>query len=73
MDSARFKLEDESVVSAKKGRAVDASIQLAYTRAIRRARRFVYIENQARQKEMSFPKLVWFSLVLILAHVSNNI
>ena len=32
MASAPFKLED---VSAKKGRAVDASIQLAYIRAIR--------------------------------------
>ena len=43
-------------VSAKKGRAVDASIQLAYIRAIRRARRFAYIKNQARG-ENSFPKL----------------
>ena len=42
----RFQLENESSFTTKKGRSVDNSIARAYTAAIRRAERFIYIENQ---------------------------
>lgn len=43
---ARFQLENETSFTTKKGRSVDNSIMRAYTEAIRRAKRFIYIENQ---------------------------
>jgi len=46
--SVRFQLEKETSFTTKKGRSVDNSISRAYTDAIRRARRFIYIENQVR-------------------------
>lgn len=42
----RFQLENETSFTTKKGRSVDNSIMRAYTEAIRRAKRFIYIENQ---------------------------
>ena len=42
-DSARFDLEKETSFTTKKGRSVDNSIMRAYTNAIRRAKRFIYI------------------------------
>ena len=42
----RFELENETSFTTKKGRGVDNSIMRAYTEAIRRAKRFIYIENQ---------------------------
>ena len=42
----RFELENETSFTTKKGRSVDNSIMRAYTWAIRRAKRFIYIENQ---------------------------
>ena len=42
----RFQLENETSFTTKKGRSVDNSIMRAYTWAIRRAKRFIYIENQ---------------------------
>ena len=42
----RFQLENETSFTTKKGRSVDNSIARAYTAAIRRARRFIYVENQ---------------------------
>ena len=42
-DSARFELEKETSFTTKKGRSVDNSIMRAYTNAIRRAKRFIYI------------------------------
>ena len=34
--------------AAGKGRVIECSIQMGYINAIRRARRFLYIENQVR-------------------------
>lgn len=45
-DAARFQLENETSFTTKKGRSVDNSIARAYTAAIRRAERFIYVENQ---------------------------
>ena len=45
-DSARFQLENETSFTTKKSRSVENSIARAYTAAIRKARRFLYIENQ---------------------------
>jgi len=42
----RFELENETSFTTKKGRSVDNSIARAFTAAIRRAKRFIYIENQ---------------------------
>ena len=42
----RFELENETSFTTKKGRSVDNSIMRAYTWAIRRAKRHIYIENQ---------------------------
>ena len=42
----RFQLEKETSFTTKKGRSVDNSIVRAYTEAIRRAKRFIYVENQ---------------------------
>ena len=44
----RFQLENETSFTTKKGRSVDNSIARAFTAAIRRAKRFIYIENQVR-------------------------
>eukprot|EP00094_Tigriopus_californicus_P007112 TCALIF_06847-PA protein Name:"Similar to PLD1 Phospholipase D alpha 1 (Oryza sativa subsp. japonica)" AED:0.00 eAED:0.00 QI:0/0.87/0.66/0.88/1/1/9/545/745 len=45
-DSARFQLENETTFTTKKGRSVDNSIARAYIAAIRKAKKFIYIENQ---------------------------
>ena len=39
-------MENETSFTTKKGRSVDNSIARAYTAAIRRAERFIYVENQ---------------------------
>ena len=43
---SRFQLENETSFTTKKGRSVENSIARAYIAAIRKARNFIYIENQ---------------------------
>lgn len=45
-DSAKFSKEDNSFLYSLKGRRTEDSIQRGYVHHIRRAQRFIYIENQ---------------------------
>ena len=43
---------------AGKGRIIECSIQMGYIAAIRRAQRFLYIENQVTQQDSSSPAFI---------------
>ena len=45
-DSCNFAPEKENILHTKRGRLIDDSIFRAYVNAIRRAKHFIYIENQ---------------------------
>ena len=45
-DSCSFDKEKENLLNSKRGRLIDDSISRAYITAIRRAKHFIYIENQ---------------------------